>query len=1076
MSQPLSARLVPLALIFPTLLALAQGCGGSGEQSTTQTSTGSPSGSGAGGTGGSSPTGGSGGEGGTIFMPDGGPPPDADLCVGVQCPPDQHCTSTMNGSMCVNNTCADLMCSPTEICEPTPGGGAVCKDISCTADVDCPISQYCNGTICVDDVCVALEQTCVGQELHECKPNGSGDVVKYTCGSTGYFQSMCDDQGNGSADCPCEDDWDCPAFTTCDVATCTGTGKAPTCTLQPAPFQSVLPTNEISWGGTGVADKNATGRPFPSSSQSCMTPIVANLDDDNGDGLINELDFPEVVFMTYCNQEITQNGIVRAIHGGGPSKGQDYFATCGATVWHEGDPTNMACACANATGNSTASLAVGDLDGDGKPEIVVPNENSGLSILDNTGVLITASANNQWSGYINPAPAIANIDNQGFAEIVVGRHVFTLAHDANNKLVFQDRFSGALMHGINTQGPIPCIANLVGDAQQEIIAGSSVYKLPAPPPGVTKIADCPAGSMDDFCTGKLTVVWDGQTVNGAAALPDGRRDGFCAVADILGVDQALAPGPANPLDGKPEVILINNGYLTIFAGDTGLIKRSIDLGAGTLGGAPNVDDFDGDGFPEVGTAFGLRYLMIDLQDPEPLNCPVWSNPLNDNVMGMQGNAARTPGGMCTTDADCAAGAVCNTIKGSCVCLHNGWARVTEDDSSRVTGSSVFDFNGDGAAEVVYNDECYFRIYDGTTADVLFKHHSPSRTRIENPIIADVDNDGNAEIVFTSNNEAASCTEGVNYPNGIFVWGDASDTWVSARRIWNQHAHHVTNAFEGGGIPTQEPESWKTYNGRVYNTYRSNPRSYGVAPDLTVGGVQVSSPNATCGQLSSDIDITVEIDNIGDLRVGPGVVLTFYGVWLNPALDEPLYANLMQVPLTAVIQSSIEPGGSILVTVSYAAANNAPGVLPDSVRVVVDEANQAHECDETNNEKTSPVDPGMPLPDLRLTLGLANAALCPTPTIDTTVINDGSAPASNVVVRYYAGDPNQGGGAIHEELVPGPIPGGGGTVDVTASLSNFPKNLLITIYAIVDPDNVIAECNDGNNKAAAPNKIECIGVN
>ena len=69
----------------------------------------------------------------------------------------------------------------------------------------------------------------------------------------------------------------------------------------------------------------------------------------------------------------------------------------------------------------------------------------------------------------------------------------------------------------------------------------------------------------------------------------------------------------------------------------------------------------------------------------------------------------------------------------------------------MTGSTLFDFNGDGAAEVIYNDECWFRIYDGLSGVTLFKEPSESRTRIEYPVVADVDN-GNAEIVFSTSTE------------------------------------------------------------------------------------------------------------------------------------------------------------------------------------------------------------------------------------------------------------------------------------------------------------------------------------
>jgi hypothetical protein len=93
---------------------------------------------------------------------------------------------------------------------------------------------------------------------------------------------------------------------------------------------------------------------------------------------------------------------------------------------------------------------------------------------------------------------------------------------------------------------------------------------------------------------------------------------------------------------------------------------------------------------------------------------------------------------------------------------------------------------------------------------------------------------------------------------------------------------------------------------------------------------------------------------------------------------------------------------------------------------------------------------------------------------TTVYNDGSAPASNIVVRYYAGDPNAGGTVVHEEIIPGPLDPGM-SVMLNPAITNFPPGLLVLLYAVVDPANAIAECNDGNNKDSADNKISC-GIN
>ena len=43
-----------------------------------------------------------------------------------------------------------------------------------------------------------------------------------------------------------------------------------------------------------------------------------------------------------------------------------------------------------------------------------------------------------------------------------------------------------------------------------------------------------------------------------------------------------------------------------------------------------------------------------------------------------------------------------------------WSRRTQDISSNVTGSSIFDFAADGVSEVVYGDECFTRVYNGQT--------------------------------------------------------------------------------------------------------------------------------------------------------------------------------------------------------------------------------------------------------------------------------------------------------------------------------------------------------------------------
>jgi len=991
---------------------------------------------------------------------------ESDPCESFSCPEDKHCESVSETAECVNNSCDELECKESEECIDTDSGGAICVDISCNNDLECPLDRFCDGGKCVDDVCSAGSAECNGRKVDICLSNGSKIETVYKCVDSDYFDSKCIDDGNGDAYCPCEDDWDCPENTICEAGKCTGKGSAPTCKLPPEPFDNVLPESEIEWGGS-YDERSAAGSPFAESAQVVISPVVANLNDDNGDGIIDENDFPEIIFTTFHNSYFTSNGVLRAIHGGGKDKGKDFFATCGDITWHESEPVSMECSLtSDADLDSTASLAVGDLDYDGVPEIVAITEDDRINIYSNNGELISKSEAKGGLGGSDPAPSLVNIDNIGFAEIVIGPNVFTLEKDDDDNIIVLDRFKGSKNRGTNHgQGSVVCPADLVGDSKMEFVAGTTLYRMPEAPTGVASRSECignETGEEKEYCDGKLIVVWDGQEVNGKNLVPDTYKDGFCAVADVLGTDQNAAPGPQNPLDGKAEVIVITEGWLQILDSETGVQLRKIVLDTAKGGGTPNVDDFDGDGFPEIGSAFQLAYNLYDLQEPTA-QCGEWTKPIKDDGSMPPENLPRTASGTaCTKDADCAAGeAVCNQDIGSCVCLHNGWKRVTEDGSSKVTGSSVFDFNGDGAAEVIYNDECNFRIYDGLSGEVLFKEPSESRTRIEYPVVADVDNDGNAEIVFATSNESGFCSERLTgeYNNGIEVWGDAKDIWVSARRIWNQHSYHITNVHEDGSIPLYERENWLSHNSRKYNSYRSNPKSVGVAPDLTVNGVQVSSPDVACGELSSLLDISVQLENRGDIRVGPGVEIAFEGVWSNPALTEML-KNTGGNTLKYMLDKSIEPGKTVFITIEYDSANNSPSKVPDSIRVIADFAESERECIEDNNDFSVDVKSSNQMADLKVELLESTDEFCPTTTITTKVINSGSKEAFGFKVFYFRGDPEQGGQLVHEKTIMQTVsPGSSITFDEQIpGMTETP----VALFAVVDFENLFLECNDANN--------------
>lgn len=1030
-----------------------------------------------------------------------------------RCGPGQRCETTSASAECIDNACDELSCGATEECQPAPGGGNRCVDIGCESDVDCPPARFCDGSVCVDDTCEGGTRRCDGEQVLICDSSGAAETSPYECSGLGpdRYASECVEHSVSSSGCTCEDDWDCPPFTACEAGLCAGTGKAPTCTLDATPFEQVLPALEFRWGGANSKNPDATGKPFAWSAQVGSTPLVVNLDDDNGDGRINEFDFPEIVFITYSKD---RGGIVRAVHGGGPDKGRDFFALCGepeapasgdesyadanGAYYREGGDVPQDCNDDPETNSLELAgvrlgsiLAAGDLDQDGVPEIVAITQQAAVLILSNRGEVIAKSPAELFPTdvWTSPAVSIANLDFSGRPELIVGNRVLTLS--TTGPLEFDQVLTGTARTGTTHlnqteqyYGPVACVADLYSDPGLELVAGTSLYGMPERP------SDCSgANAQSDYCQGRLLTLWNATDVE-ANAERSYYPEGFCAIADVLGEETAEPPGPENPLDGVPEVILVADGHVLILqATDSGVVEggtilRDVEIpGGGVQGGAPNVDDFDGDGFPEIGTALATRYVVADLQAPEAEHCPAWVESIAGDVAPPGPNSERAPGGSCTEDADCNAGAVCNTRAGSCVCLHNGWIRETEDDSSRVTSSSVFDFNDDGAAEVIYNDECYFHVYDGLSGATHLQIPSLSRTIMENPVVADVDNDGNAEIVFVQNNENIQCdaprldswpdgdadVSTADLPNGIEVWGDPTDTWVSARRIWNQHGYHVTNVLEDGGIPVHEPESWLPLAGRVYNTYRSQPRVFGIAPNLTLTGVQVSSPGSACGSLSDEIQITVGVRNAGDLRVGPGIAVQLFGSWdgeESPLLDEN--GDELTITLTA----SLEPGDSTLVTTTYRVGNNpAPydSALPETVRATVDGGNDAddgaaRECDEQDNEIAKIVESGEQLADL--SIEVSDATCGGQFTVDLS--NVGSSSAEDILVRIYAGDPRARGEVIGEEMVAGPLEPGE-TLEVTIRTPAIAR--AIAVWGSADPLDAIAECNDANNVAEGP-QLNC----
>ena len=356
---------------------------------------------------------------------------------------------------------------------------------------------------------------------------------------------------------------------------------------------------------------------------------------------------------------------------------------------------------------SSASLAAADLTGDGVAEIVAYGADG--------STLAFSYANGAWgflwkADYPAGAPwAPCNTANHRCSYGWAGPSIHDIDDDGVAEVIREGvvfSATGALLslqptnYTSDNVGIEPVLANLDQDGHVEMTNGQFIWEW-------------------------VQGAWVQETsFPGASA----SAPGLPAVADFGAYGNGL---PA----AAPEIAVVRAGNVTVYALDGTLVQGPMLLlpnDAPGSGGPPTISDFDGDGLVELAVAGRTAYTVFDI-DCGP-------NPRPNGVC---------PHGPCDTEPNgvCPAGIA--------------WSRATQDASSNVTGSSVFDFEADGNAEVVYGDECFVRVYDGSNGDVLFSQYRSSCTWHENPIIADTDGDFRAEMVSPSNKACSSGGLGVS---------------------------------------------------------------------------------------------------------------------------------------------------------------------------------------------------------------------------------------------------------------------------------------------------------------------------